>query len=651
MLSKRFVFRFFDHSNLIFFSAVFHLFAVFFLYCPLVEGNTYHVIEPANCSGFQDTARHKKTARAKTDAYQQSQVFYDTMYKKFSRNKVTKLLYNLAFAVPQQSELPDTLQVIKSASPFEKFNGKVIRNIYVKILPSFGASVYDTGMQAVTGVGKALNSVHVNTRKYVIRRNLLFKKGDTVNPAILADNERLLRNMSAIDNARIIVSQTSPGSDSVDLVVISKDVWSIGLHVPLITAQQVRFRIYDANFLGLGDQLTTNMSLDLYRAPFFLFEGLSYTSSNIGGSLINATFGYDTDNFGSGNIIFHLDRSFLTNLTKWAGGAYASLDKNVNDLNDSSKITSYSNSEGLWLGLKFLMKGQKKRARAVIAAAVYRKYYTSRPVVTIDSNKSYYNDLQVLGTISVSKNNYYLTDYVLEFGKTENLPYGHLFQLTTGADQCDFYTRLYSGVNISVGNYFNKFGYISAYVKFGGFFNRSSFEDAVVKFNLHYFTPLLKTIDKRYKFREFFTVDYRYAFNLRSNNDDYFDANLNFKIRKVDDENYFNGVNIISGRISSLCFTPWYFYGFRFALMMELQAGLVAQKNEPLFKAPMFSSIGLSVIIKNDNLIFPAFLVSGYFYPSSVWNFSQLQFTLSSNFDVQYHDFNVGAPHEENVGN
>ena len=88
MLSKRFVFRFFDHSNLIFFSAVFYLFPLFFLYCPLVEGNTYHVIEPANCFGFQDTARHKKTGRAKTDAYQQSQVFYDTMYKKFSRNKV-----------------------------------------------------------------------------------------------------------------------------------------------------------------------------------------------------------------------------------------------------------------------------------------------------------------------------------------------------------------------------------------------------------------------------------------------------------------------------------------------------------------------------------------------------------------------------------
>jgi hypothetical protein len=100
-----------------------------------------------------------------------------------------------------------------------------------------------------------------------------------------------------------------------------------------------------------------------------------------------------------------------------------------------------------------------------------------------------------------------------------------------------------------------------------------------------------------------------------------------------------------------IIFTPWYFYGFRFAVMIELQAGLVAQKKEPLYKVSFFSSIGLSLIIKNDNLIFPAFLVSGYLYPSSVGNFRQLQFMLSSNLNVQYYDFNVTAPHEENLGN
>jgi hypothetical protein len=651
MLVKRFAFRCFDHPNLSPFRLIFLLYSAVFLWHPSAKGEVSYHINAEAANSAHDTVHQKKMNKADSAAYKNSRVFYDTVYKKFSRNKISQMLYGLAFAVPRQSDLPDTLQVLKSNSPFEAYQGKIIRNIVVKVLPPFGASVYDTGKMAVTGVGKALNSVHINTRKYVIRRNLLVKNGDRIDPAFLADNERVLRNMSSIDNARIIVVQDRPDSDSVDLLVVVKDVWSIGIDIPMITMQHVRVRLYDGNFLGLGDRLSTMMSMDLYSAPFYIFEGLSYTYSNIGRSQINATIGYSADHTGNRIILLRLDRSFLTNQTKWAGSAYASWETAVNKIGDTASITSHFRNEGIWLGRAYLLKGQKETSRAVISAAAYRKVYNSRPMVTIDSNRSYYNTLQGLASFSISRNNYYLSDYILDFGTTENLPYGHLFQITVGADQSDFYTRLYSGLHVSMGNFFNKFGYISSYFKFGGFFNHSSFEDAVVKFNLHYFTPLLKTHDKRYKFRLFYMADYRYAINPRSNNRDYYDANLNFKIDKPGDESYFNGVNIFSQRLASVCFTPWYFFGFRFAVMMEVQAGLVGKKKEPLYKAPMFSSIGLSIIIKNDNLIFPAFLISGYFYPSSLGNFRQLQYTLSSNLNVEYYDFNVTAPHEENLGN
>ena len=676
MFSKRFVIRCFDFPNLIFFRLAFILFAGFLLNNPVACGNGLRGNDPDELHHKPDTVFiHKgryllskntsitiprdtfylipplKRSDKEAGAYQNSQIFYDTVYKKFSHNKLTQLLYYLAFTAPKQSVLPENAQVVASAGPFEQFHDKIIRAIDIRVLPPMGTTVYDTGRIAVTGIGKALNSVHINTRKYVIRRNLLFKKGDRVIPSVLADNERLLRNISAIENVRIIVVPACPGSDSVDLLVVTKDVWSIGIDVPLITAQQVRFRIYDANFLGLGDRLTTNMSLGLYRAPFFMFEGLSYTFSNIGGSMINATIDYATDHIGNMTMLLRFDRVFLTNLTKWAGGAYTSGNANVNELPNLNNIKYWYNSEGLWLGRAFLLKKQKETSRAVIAQAVYRLHYTSRPFETIDSNSSYYNRLQVLTTFSVSRNNYYLTDFVLDFGKTEDLPYGHLFQLTAGPDQSDFYTRLYSGVNLSMGNFFEKIGYISAYVKFGGFLNHSSFEDAVVKCNLQYFTPLLKSHDKRYKFRTFCSADYRYAFNSRSNNRDGYDANLDFKIDKINNADYFSGVKVISGKLSAVCYTPWYFYGFCFAGRVELQTGLVAKKNQPLFKTPVFSSMGFSLIIKNDNLIFPAFLLSAYYYPSNAGNDRQLQFMINSDLHIHYYDFNVTAPHEENLSN
>jgi hypothetical protein len=202
-----------------------------------------------------------------------------------------------------------------------------------------------------------------------------------------------------------------------------------------------------------------------------------------------------------------------------------------------------------------------------------------------------------------------------------------------------------------MGNFFNKFGYISAYVKMGGFFDHGSFEDAVFKFNIHYFTPLLKSRDKRYKFRAFYSADYRHAINILDKNLTIYDANQIFNIKNLPSEDYYNGVNILSGRLSTVCFTPWYFYGFHIGLMIEMQAGLVAKRNEPVIHAPAFSSVGMSLIIKNDNLIFPAFIVSANFYPSWLGNPRQLQFMVSSNLNINYYDFNVTAPHQENLGN
>ena len=202
MLSKRFVFRCLIHPNLNFFRLTFILFTLFFLLGTSVYSRQIRKPEPEHGSSIDDTVLVKKgqyilmrntiitiprdtfyivnekiTKRDSADAYKNSQVFYDTVYQKFSRKKITQLLYNLAFIMPKQSDLPDTLQVLKSNKPFEEFRGKVIRSISIKILPPFGASIFDTSRHAATGVGKALNSVHVNTRKYVIRRNLLFKKG------------------------------------------------------------------------------------------------------------------------------------------------------------------------------------------------------------------------------------------------------------------------------------------------------------------------------------------------------------------------------------------------------------------------------------------------------------------------------------------
>lgn len=580
-----------------------------------------------------------------------SRNFYDTLYKKLSRKKITRLLYPLAFVEPQPENPIRTEQVVKSTTGFESYAGKVIRNIRIVILSPFGTSIYDTLRVSSTKAGIAVNSVHMNTRKFVIKRNLMFKKGDRINPGEIAENQRILKELDYIDDARILLNEAGALSDSVDVTVIAKDVWSIGIDIPGVTLERISLRLYDANFLGLGDKLTVNTSADLYRAPFFLISGLSYKYSNILGSFMDGMIEYGADDQGGRNFRISLNRPFLTNQTKWGGGVYAGLVNAIDELTDSTDNISYYNQQGIWFGKAFPLKKLKNNQRIIVTAGFYRKQYTSRPFVTIDSNRAYYNQEQLLTSVSFSRNNYYLTEYVSKFGKVENLPYGLLLQVTAGIDRTDYYLRFYSGAQLSAGNYFRNFGFMEGYLKFSGFLNQTSFEDAVMKVNLRYFTPLYKSTDKRYKFRVYLNSEYRTGINFRSNNMDAYDANLNFKINNVNYYDDFYGTEIFYSRAVLVSYTPWNFYGFNFALTANVQLGLVAQKHEYLFQQPFFSGIGVGVLIKNDNLVFPPFQISATFYPSPAGNLSRFQYLFSSVPEIQYFDFVPGAPYEETLGN
>lgn len=584
-----------------------------------------------------------------TGIYKRSNVFYDSLYRKFSRNKFSQLIYGLAFIPPDVNGLPDSLQVLESQIPYIEHKGKYIRNIDIRTLPPFGPTIYDTADKPHTGIGKALNGLHVRTRDYIIRRNLLFHPGQELDPYDLADNERVIRDLTSIDNVRIIVIPA--GIDSVDLIVVTKDVWSIGFDVPLITLSKLGFRIYDANFLGLGDRLTLNMSTSIYRAPFFRFDGASYTFSNVFGSFIDAGIAYNQDDQGNQLFQVGFDRPFLTNKIKWAGGAGVSWIRRVTYVSENVNIATRYNYESFWLGRAFLLKGQKQISRLVLAGATFRRQYSYRPEVNIDSNRVFSNSLQFLGSFSFSQNNYYVTDYLFEFGKTENLPYGKLFQVTFGPEYNELYTRFYTGINIAFGDFFPGFGYLQGYLKLGTYFHNKSSEDGVLKVNLRYFTPLIHMIDPKFKFRTFLITDYRIGFNMRPTNSDYYDAEEEFDINQLSRPSAFYGTETLTANITTLLFTPWYLYGFRFALMGQIQSGVVAIKNQPLLQAPLFLGFGTGIMIKNDNLVFPTFLISGYLYPVTPSGVPAVQSNLSSVYRTYMYNFNVSTPHAESLGN
>ena len=580
-----------------------------------------------------------------------TKLFYDSVYRKFDRHKFSRFLYTLLFVPPKIATLSDTVQNIRSEVPYMKYKGKTIRHINIKTLDPFGPTVLDTSAQPLTGLGKTGDKTHLTTRKYVIRKNLLFKKGQKVDPILLADNERILRDMPAIDDVRIIVSPTDPSGDSVDITVITKDVFSIGFDLIMVTPGKSVFRLYDGNFLGLGDRLVNQFSFENHRAPFAREEGVNYYLTNIGGTFIDGTANYFHDDDGNQNVGFQLQRSFFSNKTRWAGNGLFQYLRDVNKINDTVKITSYFHDENLWIGRAFFLKTRGEPERLIISEAAYNRHYYSRPFISPDSNKRYYNYFQLFTGFSISRNNYYLTDYVFKLGKKENIPYGFLFQLTFGPEFGDFYNRFYSGIEVAYGDFIKKFGYLSGRITFSGYFRGNSFEDAIIKFQGQYMTYLFYTPDKRYRFRTYLIADFRDGFNLRYNNTDYSDINQDLNIHKTTDQNSLQGTGSLATNISTLVYTPWYLYGFKFALLGQIQGGFVAKKNTALFATRFYTGIRAGLVLKNDNLIFPALVFSVFYYPSTPSGGPWLQFLMDINTGLQLRDFNVTAPKEETLLN
>ncbi|MGH7502701.1 MAG: BamA/TamA family outer membrane protein [Longimicrobiales bacterium] len=125
------------------------------------------------------------------------------------------------------------------------------------------------------------NSLHVRTRQWVIRRELLFAPGDCYDPYLLAESERLLRAYPFL--AQVNVHGVPQPDGTHHVIVATHDDWS--------TRFDVRFRVDDGialegirltelNLLGMGQEL----GLFWFERDVRRDYGLTYWAPQIGRS-------------------------------------------------------------------------------------------------------------------------------------------------------------------------------------------------------------------------------------------------------------------------------------------------------------------------------------------------------------------------------
>ena len=155
-----------------------------------------------------------------------------------------KLARNLMSDKPASPSTP-----VRKDLLFSRYRGKYIRNIVIRRL-DFGTPITDTARKFETGLTRLANDLHRKTREAVVRKNLFFKKGEQLIPYLIADNERYLRDLPYLHDADIRVVYVN--QDSVDIIVLTKDVLSLGGSIRMHNTTKLSITVSEANIAGSG---------------------------------------------------------------------------------------------------------------------------------------------------------------------------------------------------------------------------------------------------------------------------------------------------------------------------------------------------------------------------------------------------------------
>ena len=529
----------------------------------------------------------------------------DSLKVKASRNLVMKTLYDfiVVSGVPvNKVQFTGTSDIV-----FLLHTGKKIRKIEIIRLEAFGTDINIPLYYDPNKLETILNKTHIKTNELIIRKNLLFSEGDSISPLLFSDNERILRQLNFIYDARIIVLPVS--NDEVDIVVITKDVYSLGAEFDFKGINTGSLNFFEKNVLGMGHGLGILIPYD-FKADKSLGLGFNYTINNVRKSFFDLKLDYlrthEEIHYGIG-----LSRELISATTKYAGGLSIRHMSTTEDL-DSLAVPEplKYNLQDYWLMRSFLIN-KESVSRLILGVRYKNNNVFDRPFIL---PLSYYN-LQkyriYLGSATYSIQKYYKTNMIYGYGRTEDIPYGGLIRITLGKEVNEFKKRTYVGVDAAVGESSKNLGYFYSNIGLAAFLNNGKSEQGILTFGMKYFSNLVMVRD--HMIRNFFSINYTRGFSR------YYDESITYPTGNGYSgfrNDTVNGAQRISISLESVLFSPYSYYGFRFAFFAFADASFLEGTKQVIKDGSILTGIGLGIRIRNNNLVVNTFQIRLGFFPN-----------------------------------
>ncbi|MDD2230571.1 MAG: hypothetical protein PHY48_14315, partial [Candidatus Cloacimonetes bacterium] len=537
-----------------------------------------------------------------------------------------KALYPMVFSA-------DSLKaVIRDNDPsFTAYQGKVIRKIRVFNLEVFKLDPKATNKSIYNLILSLGNNVHLNTREWVVRENLFFREGDHISPSVFKRNLYYLRNLNYISDVRIMLLPVKNEPDSIDVVLILRDKFSINPGGTFSSFSKFSMQLDDRNFLGFGQQLQNTWHIDAEHKGSVGWESL-YSVPNIHGTFIQGELSWQ-DLPGYTRKSFFLNRPFLFPALRNAGGVESS-ETYVRAPVDT--ITVDKIVIGGWYGRSFGGKPGSANQYKYAALSLQQTWFHKRPPVADSYGRLWHENLLAMASIGITQSDFRSLPHVYSFLENDAIPVGFLLEFPFGYEIGEFRNREFIGIRSSFSKVLLKDGLVYLDAGLETFINKDQLEQGVFTLEPFLVTPIQHY--GNFMARTFFKAriilgkERFRGETLHLSTDPYFSG----------DEDLY-GTSLISLSTEKDFIAPWDVLGFKIALYVFADGSLISDTPYRPKRENIITTEGFGCRLRNPRLIWKSIELQ-VAWNQSRGKFGSPIFSLSTKLPLKLLDFEGRRP-------
>jgi hypothetical protein len=579
-------------------------------------------------------------------------IFAPTIFAQTSLKKtVKKAITGKSIPMTDSSRI----YIFNNIASLTSYAGKRINSITIE-QQNFLSSIDSKESNLKDIFSKIGNKLQSNSKKRAIRENIFFKEWDVFDPSIIAYNEKWLRDLSYIQDAKITATITPYDTNQVDLIVVTKDLFSYGGELLINNKDAYAAKLNNINFLGTGNSIQINQNFENQRSPKSGW-GYDVGLSNFLGTFISINAG--VNQFGnniSNNVLsarknyISVQRPILHPNSKWLGGIEYLETENENvfpgkwDTIFDQQLNYNLKHKDIWIGYQLTKQSKRIKLNEYKQFIQYRHLennFRARPIdYLLQLDRNYQNLKANFLSFTLVRQSVYRTRYLYGLGRYEDLPIGQSLTWTTGYSQIEKDRSAYLGFKFEQYKLSKKENYNHVIANIATSYINKSLQDIRFLSSLEQFSKL-KYLNNGLRYRQILNLSFTQT--LKNKYNEALRINSIFGIPQLNREQIKGGTRL-SANWETVLYNNRAIWGFKSAPFVFGNLTYIRAVGNPILKGDIYTAIGSGMRIRNENLIFGTIELKGFYFPRTNQQVSPWNFSLITNLRYKYNSNIVDKP-------